>query len=98
MVLGVREHLRNHRDGIYIGEGRIPELLSVHLVGYEGILPSLKRLLIREVIYIGILSHFPLRSLSSCDLLDKECPYRGTLSLSYALETKVRNLIDGTTS
>ena len=34
-----------HRDGIYFSEGRIPELLGVHVVGYEGRIPSLKRLL-----------------------------------------------------
>ena len=51
-VVKVQAHFHHNRDGIYIGEGRISELLGVHIVGYEGRIPSLKRLLIREVILI----------------------------------------------
>ena len=54
MVVKVQAHFHHNRDGIYIGEGRIPELLGVHIVGYEGRIPSLKRLLIREVILISL--------------------------------------------
>ena len=65
-MVKVQAHFHHNRDGIYIGEGRIPELLRVHIVGYDGRIPSLKRLLIREVIYSRILSHLPLRWLPSC--------------------------------
>ena len=71
-MVKVQAHFHHNRDGIYIGEGRIPELLGVRIVGSDGRIPSLKRLLIREVIYSRILSHLPLRWLPSCDLLDKE--------------------------
>ena len=71
-MVKVQAHFHHNRDGIYIGEGIIPELLGVHIVGYDGRIPSLKGLLIRKVIYSRILSHLPLRWLPSCDLLDKE--------------------------
>ena len=62
MVVKVQAHFHHNRDGIYIGEGRIPELLGVHIVGYEGRIPSLKRLLIREVIskftVVQVQAHF----------------------------------------
>ena len=53
-MVQVLAHFHHNRDGIYIGEGRIPELLGVHIVGYEGRIPSLKRLLLREVILINL--------------------------------------------
>ena len=53
-MVKVQAHFHHNRDGIYIGEGRIPELLGVHIVGYEGRIPSLKRLLICEVILISL--------------------------------------------
>ena len=53
-MVKVQAHFHYNRDGIYIGERRIPELLGVHIVGYEGRIPLLKRLLIREVILISL--------------------------------------------
>ena len=49
-----------------------PSYQGVHRVAYNGRIPLLKRLLIREVIYSRILSHLPLQWLPSCNLLDKE--------------------------
>ena len=53
-MVKIQAHFRHNRDGIYIGKGRIPELLGLHIVGYEGRIPSLKRLLIHEVILISL--------------------------------------------
>ena len=51
---GTNTFQKSSRWNVY-WRGDIPELLGVHVVGYEGMIPSLKRLLIREVIYIMIL-------------------------------------------
>ena len=53
-MVKVQAHFHHNRDGIYIGEGRIPELLGVHIEGYNGRIPSLKMLLIREVILLSL--------------------------------------------
>ena len=53
-MVKVEAHFHHNCDGIYIGEGRMPKLLGVHIVGYEGRIPSLKRLLMCEVILISL--------------------------------------------